>query len=116
MLSAIPEDSEATTVEERSPMHSSTQEVTTTEPLWSFDEEMQEYIVSCPHCAQPHLVPVKQLHCCQFACGADSLTGKQLPSHISPMQVAKLRNAGRIIGGCGERFKFNPRKGELAKL
>jgi len=83
---------------------------------WSFDEEMQEYIVPCPHCTQPHLVPTTELFCCQFVCGADAHTGQPLRVQMSAEDVSKLMSQGRVVGGCGGRFKFDPRKRELSAL
>eukprot|EP00746_Dinoflagellata_sp_MGD_P069157 gnl/MRDRNA2_/MRDRNA2_28356_c0_seq1.p1 gnl/MRDRNA2_/MRDRNA2_28356_c0~~gnl/MRDRNA2_/MRDRNA2_28356_c0_seq1.p1 ORF type:complete len:170 (-),score=40.36 gnl/MRDRNA2_/MRDRNA2_28356_c0_seq1:88-597(-) len=86
------------------------------EEQWTFDAENNEYIVQCPHCKQPHLVPAAQLFCCQFTCGADAVTGSPLKPHMKPQEIERLRESGRIVGGCGGRFKFNPRKGELLIL
>merc|ERR1712050_659078 len=74
---------------------------------WSFDASHQEYIVECPHCSQPHLVPASQLFCCQFTCGADAHTGLPLKAHISDRELEKLHSEGLIIAGCGGRFKFH---------
>eukprot|EP00927_Polykrikos_kofoidii_P004960 TRINITY_DN11960_c0_g1_i1.p1 TRINITY_DN11960_c0_g1~~TRINITY_DN11960_c0_g1_i1.p1 ORF type:complete len:182 (-),score=26.79 TRINITY_DN11960_c0_g1_i1:192-737(-) len=83
---------------------------------WTYNESLQEYVAPCPHCDQPHVVPETQLFCCQFACGADAQTGLPLRPHIGVWEVARLRQQGRIIGGCGGRFQFNPAKGELRVL
>eukprot|EP00930_Biecheleria_cincta_P064689 TRINITY_DN50325_c0_g1_i1.p1 TRINITY_DN50325_c0_g1~~TRINITY_DN50325_c0_g1_i1.p1 ORF type:complete len:168 (+),score=14.66 TRINITY_DN50325_c0_g1_i1:206-709(+) len=51
---------------------------------WTFNKRTREYVVACPHCDQPHLVPQSDLYCCQFACGADSCTGKPIRAHTHP--------------------------------
>lgn len=83
---------------------------------WTFDEETRTYVVQCPHCAQPHLIPEDNLKCCQFSCGADVQTGRPLKPHLKRRDRDILRQQGCIVGGCGERFRFNPRKKELLKL
>lgn len=84
---------------------------------WSFDTDTQTYTVRCPKClSQCHLVPLKQLNCKQFACGAHVRTGKPLNPHIKPGDVAKLLQQGQVMGGCGGRFKFNPKTDELSIL
>eukprot|EP00927_Polykrikos_kofoidii_P025769 TRINITY_DN23092_c0_g1_i1.p1 TRINITY_DN23092_c0_g1~~TRINITY_DN23092_c0_g1_i1.p1 ORF type:complete len:176 (-),score=13.70 TRINITY_DN23092_c0_g1_i1:62-589(-) len=86
------------------------------EQRWTYNKDLREYVAPCPHCDQPHIVPQKQLFCCQFACGADARTGLPLRPHIGIREVTRLREQGRIIGGCGGRFKFNPTKNELSVL
>merc|ERR1719265_1237082 len=83
---------------------------------WTFDADTDTYIVQCPSCSQCHLVAAKQFNCKQFACGADQKTGKPLRPHIKPAEVSKLLHEGCVIGGCGRRFMFNPKKNELAIL
>merc|ERR1712007_82770 len=83
---------------------------------WTFDAKTEDYVVMCPTCGQPHVIPKSQLYCCQFACGADARTGAPLRAHIGLREVELLRAQGRLVAGCGNRFRFNPRKGELANL
>lgn len=86
------------------------------EGRWTFDEETHSYIVQCPTCGQPHLIPEADLKCCQFSCGANARTGQPLKPHMKKRERDLLRERGCIVGGCGGRFKFNPRKKELSVL
>ena len=83
---------------------------------WTFDEETRAYVVQCPSCDQPHLIMEDHLKCCEFSCGAHAETGQPLKPHMNKRDRDALRKRGCIIGGCGGRFKFNPRKNELSSL
>mmetsp|Transcript_49235 Transcript_49235/g.130390 ORF Transcript_49235/g.130390 Transcript_49235/m.130390 type:complete len:216 (-) Transcript_49235:273-920(-) len=109
-------DPVVTSTQSKLPARATSTASASVEERWTFDAVSQEYVVQCPHCQQPHLIPLKQLNCCEFACGADARTGQPLRPHITKGEVEKLLSQQRVVGGCGGRFKFNPRRNQLEKL
>lgn len=65
--------------------------------------EINDIVVSCPHCKDPILI--EKLNCCIFRHGAFINNGDQIPPH-STKETCDYLITNNMINGCGKPFRI----------